>query len=129
MQVIKAKRVEQTIAKPQLARADIIDKATRGRLEAELDAALKRRPPNEAKLAGALRAIAPLSQGLRSTMAEGLGAMLKRGTCDRELYAGSLRALAEAQDRHVLPLVRRALANDDAGGPPALAAACLSRDP
>ena len=32
---------------PALARAEIVDKATRGRFEAELDSALKRRPAGE----------------------------------------------------------------------------------
>jgi hypothetical protein len=128
MNVIKAKRdaVEQ---KPALARAEIIDKATRGRLESELDAALKRRPTNEAKLAGALRALAPLSPALRASMGEAARIMLKRGSLQREVYCASLRALAELGDRAALPLIKTALASDDAGGTAALSAACFSRDP
>jgi hypothetical protein len=52
MGVIKAKR-EAVPEKPTLARAEIVDKPTRRRFETELDAALKRRSPGEAKLAGA----------------------------------------------------------------------------
>jgi hypothetical protein len=128
MHVIKAKR-EAEEQKPALARAEIIDKATRGRLEAELDAALKRRPPNEAKLAGALRALAPLSPALRASMGEAARVMLKRGSLDREIYGACLRALAETGDHAALALVKTALASDDAGGTPALSAACFSRDP
>lgn len=128
MHVIKAKR-ETAQQKPALARAEIIDKATRVRFETELDAALKRRPTNEAKLAGALRSIAPLSPALRASLADAVGVMIKRGSRQRELYSASLRSLAELQDRHALALVKTALSGDEAGGTPALSAACFSRDP
>lgn len=128
MHVIKAKR-ESVEQKPALARAEIIDKATRGRLESELDAALKRRPPNEAKLAGALRALAPLSPALRASMGEAARVMLRRGSLQREVYAASMRALAECGDRDSVALVKTALASDEAGGAAALSAACFSRDP
>ncbi len=115
--------------KPSLARAEVVDKAARGRLEAELDAALKRRPTTESKLAGALRAVAVLSPGLRASMGEALGTMLRRGSFDRDLYGASLRALAEAEDKQTTALLKLALAADDAGGSAALSAACFSRDP
>src|ERR1700733_3693217 len=41
----------------RLARTELLDKSTRVRLESEIDGALKRRPPAEAKLAGAVRAL------------------------------------------------------------------------
>ena len=56
-QTSKAKRIEPLPRKPSVARAEIVDKATRGRFEAELDAALKRNPTSEVKLGGALRAV------------------------------------------------------------------------
>ncbi len=133
MHVIKARSggaaAEAVEPRPALARAEIIDKATRGRLEAELDAALKRRPPNEAKIAGALRALAPLSPALRASMGEAARIMLRRGSLQREIYAASLRSLAELGDRAALPLVKAALASDEAGGTAALSAACFIRDP
>jgi hypothetical protein len=112
-----------------LARAEIVDKATRARFEAELDAALKRRPAGEAKLAGALRAIAPLSPALRASMAEALNVMIRRKSFDRELYAACIRSISECEDRQATSLLTSALASDDAGGPAALSAACFSRDP
>jgi hypothetical protein len=118
--------------KPSLARAEIVDKATRARLESELDAALKRRPAHEAKLAGALRAIGALSPALRASMAEAVEVMLRRGSFGRELYGSSLRTLAEAEDKHTPALLRVALANalgDVAGGSATLSAACFSREP
>ena len=126
---IKQRDVVPAARRPSLARAEVVDKVARGRLEAELDAALKRRPTSEAKLAGALRAVAMLSPGLRASMGEALGTMLRRGSFDRELYGACLRSLAEADDKQTTALLKLALAGDDAGGSAALSAACFSRDP
>jgi hypothetical protein len=115
--------------KPQLARAELLDKALRVRFEDEIDAALKRRPNGEGKLAGAVRAVAPLSPALRASLGEATAVLLRRGTLQRELFGCGLRALAEAQDRQAVSLLRQALASDEAGGPAALSAACFSRDP
>ncbi len=132
MQVLKAKRQtlpQEAVRKAPLARAEILDKATRGRFEEELDAATKRRPTNEAKVVGALRTVAPMSPALRTVMAETASVMIRRGSYDRELYAGSLRCLAECADKSVTALLKLALASDDAGGSAALSAASFSRDP
>jgi hypothetical protein len=115
--------------RPHLARAELLDKALRVRFEEEIDSALKRRPNGEAKLAGALRAVAPLSPALRASLGEATAVLLRRGTLQRELYGCGLRALAEAQDRQAVALLRQALVSDEAGGPAALSAACFSRDP
>jgi len=132
--VSKAKNlVSEPIAaaprKPQLARAELLDKAARTRFEAEIDGALKRRPPHEAKLAGALRAIAPLSPALRGVVASALGVMLRRGSLKRELYAAGVRALAESADKALPALLVGALATEEAGGTATLSAACFTRDP
>jgi hypothetical protein len=121
--------VARSSARPKLARAEWLDKSARTRFEQEIDAALKRRPASEAKLAGALRAVAPFSPSLRASLGEATAVLLRRGSRQRELYACGLRALAEAQDRQVVTLLRQALAGDEAGGSAALGAACFSRDP
>jgi hypothetical protein len=115
--------------RPPLARAELLDKATRVRFESEIDAALKRRPTGEAKLAGAMRALAVLSPALRASLGEATAILVRRGARQRELYACGLRALAEAQDRQAVALLRQALAGEEAGGAAALSAACFSRDP
>jgi hypothetical protein len=124
-------KVSERAVRPQLARAELLDKAVRVRFEEEIDAALKRRPSGngEGKLAGALRAVAPLSPALRASVGEATAVLLRRGTLQRELYGCGLRALAEAQDRQAVSLLRQALVSDEAGGPAALSAACFSRDP
>ena len=115
--------------KPSVARAEIVDKATRVRFESELDAALKRRPSNEVKLAGALRAVAALSPALRGALVEATQTMVRRGSYTREIYGACLRTLAEAEDRNVPALLKSALAADDAGGNATLSAACFCKDP
>jgi hypothetical protein len=114
---------------PPLARVELLDKPARTRFEDEIDAALKRRPAGEAKLAGAVRAVARFSPALRASLGEATAVLLRRGGRTRELYGCGLRALAEAQDRQAVPLLRQALSSDEAGGPAALSAACFSRDP
>jgi hypothetical protein len=129
----KAKqRAEPPPARPAsgaAARAELLDKAARARFEEEIDAALKRRPANEARLAGAVRAVAPFSPALRASLGEATAVLLRRGARQRELYACGLRSLAEAQDRQSAALLRQALAGEEAGGSAALSAACFSRDP
>jgi hypothetical protein len=113
----------------RLARTELLEKATRVRFESEIDAALKRRPAAEAKLAGAVRAVAPLSASLRASLGEATAVLVRRGARQRELYSCGLRALAEAQDRQAGALLRQALAGDEAGGSAALSAACFTREP
>src|SRR5579864_3693654 len=129
----KARQREGTVhrssGRPQLARAEMLDKPARARFEEEIDGALKRRRASEVKLAGAVRAVAPFSPALRASLGEATAVLLRRGARQRELYACGLRALAEAQDRQAVTLLRQALAGDEAGGSAALSAACFSRDP
>lgn len=130
-QTSKAKRIDVSpgAKKPSVARAEIVDKATRGRFEAELDAALKRKSTSELKLGGALRAIGRLSPALRGTLLEAAQVMVRRGSFGRELYAATIRTLGEAGDRHVPALLKAALAAEDAGGNATLSAASFSREP
>ena len=127
-QTSKAKRIESPPKKPSVARAEIVDKATRARFEAELDAALKRKPTSEVKLGGALRAVGRLSPALRSTLVDAAQIMVRRGSYARELYGATIRTLSEAEERHLPPILKSALAADDAGGNATLSAACFCRD-
>jgi hypothetical protein len=99
------------------------------RLEADLSAALKRKPAHEDRLAGAIRALVPFSPRLRAAVMGTLDTLVRRRTHQRPLYAGCVRALAESGERRASGLLGRALADEDAGGLPALSAACLSDDP
>jgi hypothetical protein len=125
--------ISRTARKPSVARAEVVDKATRARFESELDAALKRKPMNEVKLAGALRAVAGLSPALRGALVDATQIMVRRGSYAREIYGACLRTLAESDDRNptsALPaLLKTALAAEDAGGNATLSAACFCKDP
>jgi hypothetical protein len=127
-QTSKAKRIESPPRKPSVARAEIVDKATRARFESEVDAALKRKPTSEIKLGGALRAVARLSPALRSTLVEAAQVMVRRGSYSRELYSAIIRTLAESEERQLAPLLKTALGADDAGGNATLSAASFCRD-
>jgi hypothetical protein len=125
----KIRKLEAPPKKPSVARAEIVDKATRTRFEEELDAALKRKPTSEVKLAGALRAVAALSPALRGALVEATQIMVRRGSYSREIYGACIRTLAESEDRHVPGLLKAALAADDAGGNATLSAAAFCKDP
>jgi hypothetical protein len=126
-----AKAKERSVAalRPSLARTELLDKSARLRFEEEIDQALRRKPTSEAKLAGAVRAVATLSPALRASLGEATAVLLRRGSRQRELYACGMRALGEAEDRQAVTLLRQALGGDEAGGSAALSAACFSRDP
>jgi hypothetical protein len=110
-------------------RTEIVRGTVQGRLEIELAAALRRRLPSEAKLAGALRALCPLSVAIRNLASEAAVVLFRRGSFDRELYSAAVRSLAEGGDKRATDLIRRALATDEGGGIATLSAACFSRDP
>ena len=111
-------------------RLEVLGRDVVERIEAELSVALRRRPLNEAKLAGVIRALAPFSQGLRNAVAEATPMLVKRESFDRPLYNACIRSLADTDSKHAAPLLAKALlANDDAGGFPTLSASCFVREP
>ena len=122
------------ISRPKQAGAsptsEVVDKVTRGRFEQELDGAIKRKPSpsTEAKLAGALRAVAVLSPGVRTAVAEATEVLVRRGSYTREIYAASIRTLAETGDKRTMALLKSALGGDEAGGSATLSAACFCKD-
>jgi hypothetical protein len=109
-------------------RTDILRGEVQGRLEAELAAALRRRLPSESKLAGALRALFPLSASVRNMAGEAALVLFRRGSFDRELYASAVRSLAEGGDKRAATLLKGALSTDEGGGLATLSAACFSRE-
>src|SRR5262245_19752695 len=74
-------------AKP-LKKTELLTRVVRERFESEIDAAMKRKPTHEDRLAGALRAVCALSPSLTGTLLATLRVLLKRGTLTRDLYAG-----------------------------------------
>jgi len=107
---------------------DVLGSETCARLETDLRAALRRKPAQEGRLAGILRALAPLSSALRRTGASLLDTMVRRSSFERPLYASAIRTLAESSAPEAPELIARALSNEG-GGLPALSAACFCGDP
>lgn len=85
-------------------------------------------PLAEARLSAAARALAPHSAGVRNTLLEATKCLAKKGDFGRELYGAGVRALTEAGDKRIFPLLKAALAGEEAGGLHSLSAACFVED-
>jgi hypothetical protein len=94
------------------------------RFEAVVQAALRRKPSQEAKLTGAFRALAPHSARLVKLLGHTVETLVKRASFDRPLYAGAVRALADIDPETASSELERALAGEEAGGLATLSAAC-----
>jgi hypothetical protein len=94
------------------------------RFEAVISAALRRKPSQEAKLAGAFRALAPHSARLVKLLGHTVETLVKRASFERPLYAGTVRALADVDPVAAECELERALSGDEAGGLSTLSAAC-----
>lgn len=105
----------------------MIGAAAIGRLLGEVRAALRRRPAHEARLAGALRALAPHEPALLRELAEVMEVTARRGSFERPLYAAAARVLSERNDERAAGVLAKVLGNDDAGGLASLTAACFIR--
>ncbi len=110
-------------------RANVIDEQVVARLDADLRAALRRRPAQEARLAGVLRALAPHSARLSDGLFEALELMVRRASFDRPLYAATARAVAELGDRRSTAAFRAALETEEQGTFATLSALCKTTDP
>jgi len=110
-------------------RADVMDEQVVTRLAADLRAALRRRPAQEARLAGVLRALAPHSAVLTAGMLEAFELMVKRASFERPLYAATARALGELADRRGTASFKKALELDESGRFATLSAASRTTDP
>ncbi|HWA74846.1 MAG TPA: hypothetical protein VG937_21030 [Polyangiaceae bacterium] len=108
---------------------EALDGETQARLRADVHSALKRRPAQETRLAGVVRALTPLSVGLRADLVGALDVMVRRGSFERPLYGAVVRALAEAREAPAAELLARALVADDCGGLATLSAACFCKHP
>jgi hypothetical protein len=110
-------------------RANVIDEQVVVRLDADLRAALRRRPAQEARLAGVLRALAPHSARLCEGLAEAFELMVKRASFDRPLYAATARAVGEFGDRRSTPAFKSALETEEPATFATLSAICKTTDP
>jgi hypothetical protein len=93
------------------------------RFETVIQAALRRKPSHEAKLAGAFRALAPHSARLSRLLGQTVETLVKRASFDRPLYAGAVRALVHIDEDAAAVELERALSTEEAGGLSTLSAA------
>jgi hypothetical protein len=102
--------------------------AVERRLSSAIEDALPRKTPDDARLGGLLRVLAPHSAALRAVAVAGVKELLRLEAFDRELYGALLRALVESEDKRGVGLVAAALKTEEFGGLPALSLACFVRD-
>jgi hypothetical protein len=107
----------------------ILDEVVETRLEADVASALRRRPANEARLAGSLRCLAPYSRRLTDAVERACRTLAQRAAFGRALYISSIRALAETDGRRAAEVLGKVLASEEAGGLASLSAAGWTSDP
>src|SRR5450755_3816344 len=110
-------------------RANVIDEQVVARLDGDLRAALRRRPAQEARLAGVLRAIAPHSARLCDGLVEAFELMVRRASYDRPLYAAAARTVGELGDRRGTAAFKSALEVEEPGTFATLSAVSKTTDP
>ncbi|GAC1352407.1 MAG: hypothetical protein NVSMB1_14960 [Polyangiales bacterium] len=98
------------------------------RLREEIGASLRRRSPNERRLAGIARALALHSALARAMLAETGEQLVQKKAFDRELFVAAVRGLGELGDRRAVSLVK-AGAEHDESATAALCAASWLQDP
>lgn len=98
------------------------------RLSIDLRAALRRRPAQEAKLAGAVRVLGQYCPRLRGVLSEALEVMLTRGSYARPLFGAAARTLAASGDPRAASALADALVAEEGCELAALSAASLATD-
>ncbi len=116
-------------SKASSARVEPFEKDVLDRLREEVLACVRRRSPNERRLAGLCRALAPHSALARTLLAEvGEQLVQKKKAFDRDLFVAAVRGLGELSDKRAVPLVK-AGAEHDVCATAALCAAAWLTDP
>jgi hypothetical protein len=112
----------------KVVKTEPFEKEVVDRLREEVTASLKRKAPNEKRLAGVTRALAVHSQAARALLAEAGEYLAAKKGFDRELFLASVRGLGELGDRRAIALVK-AGAEHDESATAALCAASWLADP
>jgi len=109
----------------KVERGDAIDAGVLGRLGREVASAVRRRPANEERLAGVLRALAPVSPKLRAILLDASVALARRKSFDRPLFLAGVRAVAEGGEEGAAAVCELAITGEDPSGLAALSAAAF----
>lgn len=94
------------------------------RLEAMLSSATRRKPPQEERVAGIVRALAPFSRTIGAVVARTAETFVRRASFERPLYPALIRSHAELGGAAAAADIEQALATEEAGGLSTLSAAC-----
>lgn len=92
-----------------------------------VDRALRRKPSREAPVAGALLVASASSTKVRKALFGAADKLASRRAFDRPLYGAAVRALADARDRRLGPLLATAMDDEHGGGLATIAAAAYCR--
>jgi hypothetical protein len=103
---------------------ELLDEELVTRVEAIVQGALRRKPVQESRLAGAVRVAAPFSERLRALVGGTVDTLVKRASFERPLYAAAVRALPELDVAGAATSLERALVCEEAGGLATLSACC-----
>src|SRR5690349_11972554 len=82
---------------------EVLGRESVSRLTSDMYAALKRRPAQEARLAGVLRVLSRYSPRLRAELVSAVDTMVRRSSFQRPLYGALVRALAEQGELRLGP--------------------------
>jgi hypothetical protein len=108
-------------------RRDLVGPEVGGRIATEVRSALRRKPVNEAEVAGALRVLAGYSPALGDLLAAVVETLVHRGALGRPLYLSLVRGVGELDHEAGAEPLTRALKADQAGGLATLSACSLYR--
>jgi hypothetical protein len=119
-----ARKGASTTAPPagRVVKAEPFEREVVERLREEVLASVRRKSPQERRLAGLLRALSVHSQLARATLAEAGEQLAQKKGFDRELFLAAVRGLGELGDRRAIPLVKIGVEHDES----ATAALCAA---
>jgi hypothetical protein len=123
----KAAKDAPKAAAARTPKSEPFEKEVVDRLREEVMASLRRKSPNERRLAGVARALAVHSPLARALLAEAGETLAQKKGFDRELFVAAVRGLGELGDRRAIPLIK-AGAEHDESATAALCAASWSTD-
>jgi len=106
------------------AQGELLDEELVGRVYAVIRGALRRKPSQEARVAGVFRVLSPYSTKLTELLTSTVHTLVKRASFERPLYSAAARALPELHREGAIEAFERALGCDAAGGLATLSACC-----
>lgn len=106
------------------APGELLEEELVKRVETIVRGALRRKPAQEARIAGALRVLSPHSAALRELLAGTFRTLVKRASFERPLYGAVVRAIPELGCEEAMDAFEEALACEEAGGLATLSACC-----